>query len=121
MPSQRIIQLCTGSDTVTSTLAGNPEHDVASIAKRLFKTRSVDGKEHEETPVSRDSDPMGDVLKCGKFPYRPSDLFLKVRGLDYESGALLNGSCRSIQMYWRLWNTTPWRILYPHHLSDHQE
>lgn len=87
MPSQHVIDLCSLSDTVTKALANSPNQEVSKIALNLytggsalttlgsrFKSTSLQDKNESEVKELLDQ-----VAKCGKFPHRPSDLFLKVR------------------------------------------
>lgn len=95
MPSQQVINLCSSTETVTKSLALHPTEQIHKIVSKLynnpaggsgliesltskFKNTSFGGSgnnksEEEEKRV------LDDVARCGKFPYRPSDLFLKVR------------------------------------------
>jgi hypothetical protein len=72
MPSQRALQLTNSSETVTKALAEKPTRPVASLAKGLFK--NVKGT----VEVGKEESELDKAARCGKFPERPSDLFLKV-------------------------------------------
>ena len=84
MPSDTIVALATGGETVTSILAKNPNQDIDAVAKRLFPKTLV-SRGHGETvrqalkghPDYSPED-LARAERCGKFPLKPSDLFLKV-------------------------------------------
>lgn len=90
MPSQKVIALCQSSDTLTAALAANPTKEIGQLAKQLYvKTgalkklsNSVSSKPIEKDPVPTAED-LDAAEKCGRFPYRPSDLFLKVRRVHF--------------------------------------
>jgi len=81
MPSDTIVALATGSETVTSTLAKNPNQDIDVVAERLFLKKLVDGEAVRRALKGHPDYPPEDLARaerCGKFPLKPSDLFLKV-------------------------------------------
>jgi hypothetical protein len=85
MPSQHVIDLCSSSDTVTKSLADNPNQEISKIVSKLFKNSggntltNLSAKFKSTSPKKENEEELLDqVAKCGKFPYRPSDLFLKV-------------------------------------------
>lgn len=84
MPSPKVIALCQSGETLTGALAAAPTKEISQLAKQLYKTghlkklaNSVSSKtiEKDPTPTKEDLDA---AEKCGRFPYRPSDLFLKI-------------------------------------------
>ncbi|KAI9461909.1 hypothetical protein BJY52DRAFT_1257542 [Lactarius psammicola] len=78
MVSRHILELCTSSTTVIAALAKDPYQPASRIVKRLFKNRCTDFKERTDTPPLEEADELDLVAKCGSFPHRPSDLFLRV-------------------------------------------
>lgn len=72
MPSQRIVELCASQETVIAAIAANPKQPVTKAAKSLFKNHS------HANDVHKDGSELDIAAQCGKFPYRPSDLFLTV-------------------------------------------
>ena len=85
MPSDTIIALSTGSETITSILAKNPNQDIDALAERLFPKNSVKGEAVRVLKGHSDYSPedLARAERCGKFPLRPSDLFLKVGTLAF--------------------------------------
>ncbi|EIN06967.1 hypothetical protein PUNSTDRAFT_135667 [Punctularia strigosozonata HHB-11173 SS5] len=84
MPSDAILALATGPDTVTSVLARDPTRDIDKVAEQLFPPKVVGGKHSKEAKRAlkghedySDLD-LARAEKCGKFPYKPSELFLKI-------------------------------------------
>jgi hypothetical protein len=79
MPSDGLIALCTSEDTVTRALERNPTAGPFKVGEELFKKGH--GSSVRRTRGHGDYTPeeLDRTAKCGKFPYRPSDLFLKVR------------------------------------------
>lgn len=83
MPSDTIYQLATTNKTVTAAMEQDPSARILDVAYKVFTEkpqvakRSKKLRTHDEfTPEELDR-----AAQCGKFPYRPSDLFLKVRAL----------------------------------------
>jgi hypothetical protein len=81
MPSDHVLQLCSFDETVVSELALNPDHEVVKVVKKLKQSWSKSDKSDNR---SHDDDDLDRAAKCGKFPYRPSDLFLKVCIIDLQ-------------------------------------
>jgi hypothetical protein len=88
MPSDAILALATGSETVTSILAKDPNQDADALAERLFPKKPVSGghgavrralKGHSDYSP----EDLARAEQCGKFPLKPSDLFLKVGTTHY--------------------------------------
>jgi hypothetical protein len=79
MPSEHALQLCTAQETVTKALAAEPHRKVSDVSKQVFG--------HFNIPVvtarlgAEKKDELKRAEQSGKFPHRPSDLFLKVRTL----------------------------------------
>ncbi|KAI9430801.1 hypothetical protein H4582DRAFT_2013996 [Lactarius indigo] len=76
MVSEHVLELCTSSTTLIDALAKDPYQPASRVVKQLFKDRGTNFKERAETPPSEDE--LDLVAKCGKFPCRPGDLFLRV-------------------------------------------
>lgn len=76
MPSQRVVQLCNSEETVTKAQAERPKTPVKHNRKRIFGSGKPGVK--TEKNAEKEEDVLRSAEKCGKFPYTPSDLFLKV-------------------------------------------
>ncbi|KAH9003737.1 hypothetical protein EDB86DRAFT_2889505 [Lactarius hatsudake] len=76
MVSKHVLDLCTSSTPLIDALAKDPYQPASRIVKQLFKDQGTKIKEQTDTPPSEDE--LDLVAKCGKFPHRPSDLFLRV-------------------------------------------
>jgi hypothetical protein len=81
MPSEQLMNLCTSTETITRALEKEPSLTPGEAAAKLFPKASHPlgvalrkSRSHEEYTVAD----LDAAEKCGKFPYRPSDLFLKV-------------------------------------------
>ena len=79
MVSRHVLELCTSPTTLISELAKNPDQPVSSVARQLFKNHGAIFKQLTDAPPAVDEeDKLGTVTRCGRFPHRPSDLFLQV-------------------------------------------
>jgi hypothetical protein len=84
MPSDALIALATGGETITSILAKNPNQDIDTVAGRLFSKKRVSGGHGEAVRRALKAHPdyspedLARAERCGQFPLKPSDLFLKV-------------------------------------------
>jgi hypothetical protein len=79
MVSQHVLDLCTSSTTLISELAKNPDRPVSRVAKKLFKNHGARFKQlTDASPAENEEDELDIVARCGSFPHRPSDLFLRV-------------------------------------------
>ncbi|KAF7800300.1 hypothetical protein EIP86_011548 [Pleurotus ostreatoroseus] len=81
MPSDPIFNLVQTGKTVTAALEQNPKQVIADVAKQVFPDRLRTGATRSSKPRTHDQYTKEDLDRaalCGKFPYRPSDLFLKV-------------------------------------------
>jgi len=79
MLSQHTLELCTSSTTVISEIAKEPDQPVSRVARRLSKNHGALFKQRTNAPPPEDNeDEFGIVAKCGRFPRRPSNLFLQV-------------------------------------------
>lgn len=81
MPSDYLHSLCTSAPSVASELAKAPDQTIDSIIGKLrkefkLKTKVGDHEENNREKTARDE--LDHVAACGKFPHRPSDLFLRV-------------------------------------------
>lgn len=98
MISETVFNLTHGNDTITSVVAANPERAPGAVAVELFKTSVKESSSgflralktsiglKDQTRVAAHIDPTPDDLdraaQCGRFPVRPSALFLKVIWLE---------------------------------------
>ncbi|KAI0295123.1 hypothetical protein B0F90DRAFT_1638400 [Multifurca ochricompacta] len=79
MVSRHVLELCISPKTLISTLAKEPDKPASRIVKQLFKNHGATIKNHGGAPnVEEDADELDLVAKCGRFPHRPSDLFLQI-------------------------------------------
>lgn len=87
MPSDALVALATGSETITSILAKNPNQDIDTVAERLFSKKPINGGDSEAVRRALKGHPdyspedLARAERCGQFPLKPSDLFLKVSAL----------------------------------------
>ncbi|KAH8114265.1 hypothetical protein DFH11DRAFT_1596856 [Phellopilus nigrolimitatus] len=79
MSSDHVRELCSSAQSIASELAKDPTQEVVKVVKHLRKewkaktsNKSKDEEKDERARLDR-------AAACGKFPERPSDLFLKVR------------------------------------------
>ncbi len=79
MVSGHVTELCTSSTTLIAALAKDPYQPASRVVKQLFKNRGTKFREQTDTPPLEEADELDLVAKCGSFPRRPSDLFLRVR------------------------------------------
>ncbi|KZT34488.1 hypothetical protein SISSUDRAFT_1009878, partial [Sistotremastrum suecicum HHB10207 ss-3] len=83
MPSDHVIQLCTSDESVTRALAVAPQESVKKIVGQLFKgvkheSGSTNKKRTQDSQPTHTQEDLDRAAKCGRFPSRPSDLFLKM-------------------------------------------
>ncbi|VDC06870.1 unnamed protein product [Peniophora sp. CBMAI 1063] len=80
MPSQRVMELCNADETVTRAQAERPTTPVKHTRKRLFGSGKPGAKAEQakEKGEEKEEDVLRSAERCGKFPYTPSELFLKV-------------------------------------------
>ncbi len=83
MTADSIVKLCTSDETVTKELAKDPTKEIDKIVDALVKTWKQTEKAEKKDKGSGDAakdekERLDRAANCGKFPYRPSDLFLKV-------------------------------------------
>lgn len=85
--SDNVVELCNHDYTIASTLHKKPSSSVHAIWESLYPKPFVLKRLVNRFTIKHDlyhgrGDPTKEDLdraeKCGKFPYRPSDLFLKV-------------------------------------------
>ncbi len=81
MPSDAIYQLVTSGKTVTAAMEQDPTKAVDDVAHEVFpeKARTATRSRKLRTHDEYTKEEIDRAEQCGKFPYRPSDLFLKVR------------------------------------------
>ncbi|KAI0685630.1 hypothetical protein BC835DRAFT_1383153 [Cytidiella melzeri] len=95
MPSDAIYKLFTGGKTVTAAMEEDPKQAIDKVAEKVFpeKAKTATKSKHMRVHDSYTKEELDRAAECGKFPYRPSDLFLKmyVDVLDtLEHGPLKN-------------------------------
>ena len=79
MVSPHVLELCASPKTLISELAKNPDQPVSRVTKRLFKNYGAVFKQLKAvSPAENEKDELDTVTKCGRFPNRPSNLFLQV-------------------------------------------
>lgn len=81
MPSDAIYQLVTSGKTVTAALEADPTKAIDQIAQQVFPEKPQTAKKSRKVRMHDEytKEDLDRAAECGKFPYRPSDLFLKVR------------------------------------------
>lgn len=83
MPSDIIFELTHCKETLTQAVANNPQEEITTLARKLYADKLIGGsaaKRRIGNPKFHEDYTQEDLdraAKCGKFPYRPSDLFLK--------------------------------------------
>lgn len=85
--SDRVIELCNAQETIASSLAKQPDRAAHRVWQQLYPKPFVLKRLVNRFLIKHDlyygrGDPtehdLDRAARCGKFPYRPSDLFLKV-------------------------------------------
>ena len=81
MPSEAIYQLATDQKTVTAAVEQDPTARILDVASKVFTERPQTAKRSKKLRLSEEFTPedLDRAEQCGRCPYRPSDLFLKVR------------------------------------------
>lgn len=79
---RKILALCNAKESVTSRAAQSPNEPLHAIATHLYQSNGYHphGKGHVKDPGlgKLTKEDLDTAASCGNFPYRPSDLFLKV-------------------------------------------
>ena len=82
MPAQAIYELCTSNKTVTAAMEKEPTAVVLDVARKVFPEKPQTAVASRSKKVRLHDDYTEEDLekaeKCGKFPYKPSPLFLRV-------------------------------------------
>lgn len=79
MPSDNVIRLCATEETIANELAKDPAVAVSKVVEKLHKhLKSISSKAEKKIDSDNESDRLERAAKCGRFPNKPSDLFLKV-------------------------------------------
>lgn len=80
MSSQAIYDLATSGKTVTAAMEDNPAQAVADASAKVFPDKPQTAKRSKKLRLHDEytQELLNRASQCGKFPYRPSDLFLKV-------------------------------------------
>lgn len=92
MTTDHLIELCQTSTTIAEELAKDPTQTVDHVVKTLKKEWKEKG--HSKQGKGNEAERLERALKCGKFPGRPSDLFLSVRYFLCSIYARLTDSVR---------------------------
>jgi hypothetical protein len=81
MPSDAIYQLITANTSVTAATEEYPTARILDIAHWTFtqKPRVLKRPRKFRSHDEFTKEDLDRAVQCGKFPYRPSDLFLMVR------------------------------------------
>lgn len=82
MPHESIIALATTPKSVTQAMEHDPAARPLDVAAQVFPEKPRTAKRSKALRVHTDDFPPEELdaaARCGRFPYRPSDLFLKVR------------------------------------------
>ena len=103
MPSDALLALVSSQETVTSALEADPTQAPEKVAAKLFPKQQVKAAARKalRTHDQYTKEDLDRAEQCGKFPHRPSDLFLKVRQYLLNDGACLRLSTSryDAQMY----------------------
>lgn len=92
MPSDQVYQLATSQKTVSGALKEavetNPQARILDVAYKVFPEKPETSTRSKRLRVHEDftAEELDIAEKCGRFPYRPSDLFLKVCRVWYPLG-----------------------------------
>ena len=80
MPSDAIYHLCTSGNTVTAAMEADPSQPPSHAARTVFpeKARTATRSKTPRTHGEYTKEDLDRAAACGRFPDRPSDLFLKV-------------------------------------------
>lgn len=81
MKPVNIKELCTSTDSIATAYAKDTSQELSSVVKNLRKEWAKDvSSKHKDSDVKQEgsTDRLELAATCGKFPGRPSDLFLKV-------------------------------------------
>lgn len=81
-PSEAIYQLATTEKTVTAAMQQDPSARILDVAYKVFTEKPQVAKRFKKLRTHDEftKEDLDRAEQCGRFPYRPSDLFLKVRG-----------------------------------------
>jgi len=86
MPSDAVFSMIASGSTLAATVAEHPHVNIAKLAHLLFASPRIAGARTAKRELDRarlhdeySADELERVYKCGRFPHRPSNLFLKVR------------------------------------------
>lgn len=97
MSSQAIYDLTTSGKTVTAAMEDDPAQVVADASAKVFPDKPQTAKRSKKLRLHDEytQELLDRAAQCGKFPYRPSDLFLKMFAdvLDTLEHGPLKGVC----------------------------
>lgn len=80
MASEHLQELCANAPSIATEYAKDPSQPIEKVIKHLIKDwkDGASKKARKENDKVDEAERMERALSCGKFPNRPSDLFLKV-------------------------------------------
>lgn len=81
MKPVNIKELCTSTDSIATVYAKDTSQELSTVVKNLRKEWAKDvSSNHKDGDTKKEdsTDRLELAATCGKFPGRPSDLFLKV-------------------------------------------
>ncbi|EJD06160.1 uncharacterized protein FOMMEDRAFT_104658 [Fomitiporia mediterranea MF3/22] len=79
MTTEHVVDLCQSAPTIAEELAKDPSRAASDVIKGLRKEwKDKRGKNGSKSGERKEQDRLDRAASCGKFPNRPSDLFLEV-------------------------------------------
>ncbi|THG97953.1 hypothetical protein EW026_g4144 [Hermanssonia centrifuga] len=80
MPSEAIYKLVTSGKTVTAAMEQDPTQVIDDVAHNVFPEKAQKATKSKKVRTHDDftEEDLNRAEQCAKFPYRPSDLFLKM-------------------------------------------
>lgn len=81
MASEHLQELCANAPSIASAYSREDAAPIDKVIKQLIKEwkNGASTKNRKENSNVSEVERIERAMACGKFPYRPSDLFLKVR------------------------------------------
>ncbi|KAI5115153.1 hypothetical protein M0805_006782, partial [Coniferiporia weirii] len=79
MDSNFALDLCTSSQSIAAELAKDPTREIGGVVKQLRKEwNKSSSRKSKEDDEEDEKERLERAAACGKFPARPSDLFLRI-------------------------------------------
>ena len=80
MASEHLQELCSNAPSIAAAYAKEDSQPIDKVIKQLIKEwkEGASKKNRKENDKIDEAERMERALACGKFPHRPSELFLKV-------------------------------------------